>query len=201
MPRRHTAALAAGALILLAATGCTASEQESAPTPSPSKPAKATPSPTPTSAANVEATCDNTATDAFQTLMAEREWVSWRSDVGMGSMFDQFPEGAPNGSLTCTWGADPDLATDNVITLAWAPLDPAIAAATQEHLVSLGYERIEAREGVYLAMPGDTDDPGMAQWLDDDGYGQAYLFTGDDVRWALYRDELAFIKAPHEPVT
>ena len=59
-------------------------------------------------------------------------------------------------------------------------------------LVTEGYQRIDAPEGVYLAMPA-TGGPGDAE-----GFGDSYLFTVDDVRWAMTKADLAYVKAPDE---
>ena len=47
-------------------------------------------------------------------------------------------------------------------------------------------------EGIYLAMPA-TGGPGDAE-----GFGDSYLFTVDDVRWAMTKADLAYVKAPDE---
>lgn len=194
MTRRRSAALAAP-LALLLLTACTAGPETTSKTPTATAPSaafraspSATPTVTPTPA--VEATCENTVTAEHLETMASNGWVSWSTDAG--SPLDAFPSGAPAGHLTCTWGADPDLVTDNVLTLAWAPIDEESAAAAQSSLLGQGYERVEATEGVYLVMRGGP-------WVDADGFSDAYLFTGTDVRWAVVKDLLKLVKAPGEP--
>ncbi|KQZ84536.1 hypothetical protein ASD56_11345 [Microbacterium sp. Root166] len=84
------------------------------------------------------------------------------------------------------------MGTDSVATLAWAPIEPDAAASAQSYLESLGFVRIETPEGVYLAQKGDDG------WADAEGYGVTYLFTDTDVRWAAYKDEVGYVKAPDE---
>ena len=190
-------------LIALCLTGCAAqpsAEPGATPTTTGSPSDPPTPSPTPTltptpTADAVDPTCENTSTDAYHAMMERNEWVSWElpyNGIGGDGNFASFPQGEPPGALDCRWGNDPDLATDNVIDLAWAPIEADAAAAAQAQLEAAGFERIEAPEGVYLAMKGADG------WADEEGYAQTYLFTDDDVRWAMFKDEVAFIKAPDE---
>ena len=83
--------------------------------------------------------------------------------------------------------------TDNVIDLAWSPLAPASAAAAQEALAAEGFQRIDAPEGVYLALK-----PAGGDWVDAEGYGETYLFTDDDVRWGRTKEYVGYVKAPDE---
>ncbi|WP_404433513.1 hypothetical protein LG299_03340 [Microbacterium lacus] len=154
-------------------------------------------SPTPTASATptpeaVEPTCENIATPEYRARAAETEWVSWpmpREGIGHNP-FEVFPDGAPAGSISCRWGEDPDLATDNVVDLAWSPIAPDESTDAQTALEADGYERIDASEGVYLAMRGEQG------WGDSEGFAQSYLFTRDDVRWAMTKAELEFVQAP-----
>ncbi|MGA7148004.1 MAG: hypothetical protein WBX17_05900 [Microbacterium sp.] len=123
--------------------------------------------------------------------MAQLEWVSWSWRDG-ASPFDEFPDGAPDGLVACTWGADPELGTDSVATLAWAPITSDAAAAAQTQLEAQGFDRIETLEGVYLAQKADPS------WADAEGYGSTYLFTDADVRYAMFKDEVGYVKAPDE---
>lgn len=163
-------------------------------TPTASAPPTTTPTPTPTPEA-IEPTCENTSTAQFQQMMAENGWVSWIGRVtGVEwSPFEDFPVDPSDAGIVCTWGKDPDLATDNIITLAWAPIGAAEAAAAQEQLVAEGYERTVAAEGTYVAL---RDQQGSA---DTGGYVDTYLFTDGDVRWGAYKDEVVFVTAPSDP--
>ncbi|SFS07472.1 hypothetical protein SAMN04487846_2242 [Microbacterium sp. cf046] len=163
-----------------------------APSPSATPAASATPSPT---ATTVVATCETTSTDAFRAMMAANGWVSWETQgqlVGPRP-FDGFPNGSPRGALVCRWGADPGLAPDDIIDLAWAPIDPENAVAAMQQLEASGYTRIDAPEGVYLALKDPAGIP-----VDAEGYADTYLFTQRDVRWAVFKAYTASIKSPTE---
>ncbi|MEU1970233.1 hypothetical protein ABZ477_01090 [Microbacterium sp. NPDC019599] len=154
-------------------------------TPAPSETPAPSPTPTPTpSETAAAATCENTSTAEFQAMMAGNGWISWETqDEQIGARpFDSFPGGAPVDQLICRWGESPDIPTDNLIDLAWAPLTGDETLAGQEALVEAGYAREESVEGAWLTIPG----------------GDAYLFTGTDVRWAVTREDIAYIKAPGE---
>ncbi|QIG40359.1 hypothetical protein G5T42_13470 [Microbacterium sp. 4R-513] len=140
-------------------------------------------------------TCETISTAEFQAMMAGNGWVSWETqDQQIGARpFDRFPDGSPAGSIVCRWGAAPEAATDNVIDLAWAHLSSAAAASAQEALAAEGFERIEAPEGVYLAIK-----PGAGDRVDGEGFGETYLFTADDVRWARTKEDVGYVKAPDE---
>ncbi|MBW9110020.1 hypothetical protein JNB63_04360 [Microbacterium trichothecenolyticum] len=43
-----------------------------------------------------------------------------------------------------------------------------------------------------MAQKGETG------WADAEGYGASYLFTAQDGRWAMFKDELKYVKAPDE---
>lgn len=138
-------------------------------------------------------TCGEIITPEFGAMVASNGWIGWNM-VGEAighSPFDDFPGGAPAGQLSCRFGAGPEVATDNVLDLAWAPLsaDAAQAAqAAQDALAAQGYERIDVADGVQWALRSDHN-----EWADEDGWGPTYLFTDTDVRWAAIRDELPYI--------
>jgi hypothetical protein len=137
------------------------------------------------------ADCYAMATEEYLAMAEQNGWVGWDMvgrEIGY-SPFDAFPEGAPAGQLSCRWGAGPEVATDNVLDLAWAPIDEATSERAQTKLAADGFERVVAPEGTYLAMRSDGQG-----WADAEGFGQAYLFTGDDVRWAQVRDQIRFIR-------
>ena len=127
-------------------------------------------------------------------MMTQNGWISWETqDQTIGARpFDRFPDGPPGGQLVCRWGESPDIPTDNIIDLAWSPIEAGAASGAQQTLAGEGYERLEGPEGVYLALPG------VDGWADAEGYGDSYLFTEDDVRWAMTKADLAYVKAPDE---
>lgn len=169
------------------------------PTPTPTATVDSTPTPTPTASPSATseaaaATCENTATTEFLTMMSEQQWQGWtipRDGIGF-TPFDDLPGGPPPGQITCRWGEDPDLATDNVVQHSWSALSAVDVGAWQSELVARGYERIDSAEGVFYAVQGE------AGYSDDEGFGDAYLFTDDDVRWAMFKADVAFVKAPDD---
>jgi hypothetical protein len=190
-------------VLVLVALAPKASEATPEPTPSatstpsakPSPTASASPTPTFTPPATVEATCENTSTDLFRSMMASNGWVSWETqDQQIGARpFEGFPNGTPDGAIVCRWGEGPALATDNVVDLAWSPIDPESAVAAMDKLEEEGFVRLNAPEGIYLAMTGPEG------FTDAEGYGQTYFFGFDDVRWAATKAEVtAYVKAPAE---
>lgn len=187
--------------VVVAVFVATRADEQPVATPTPT--ASDTPSSSPTPDASpsltpapplVEATCETTSTEEFQEMMAQIGWISWETqNAEIGARpFERFPEGAPDGQIVCRWGVSPDLATDDVIDLAWSPIGTEAAASAQAFLLDEGYQRIDAPEGVYFALTG-TDFHSDAE-----GYGETYLFTGDDVRWALTKADVASVKAPDE---
>jgi hypothetical protein len=193
---RRTAALPTIAVLFALTLPACAAPAPATPTPTatPTASASPTPSPTPTAEA-IEPTCENTSTAQFQQMMAENGWISWTGRVpGVDwSPFEDFPTDPSAEGIVCTWGKDPDLATDNIITLAWAPISSVAATAAQEQLRADGYERIDAAEGTYLALVGEEGTP-----VDGEGYHTTYLFTGDDVRWAEFKEYVGFVIAPDD---
>jgi hypothetical protein len=164
-----------------------ASPTPSDPTPSASASTSSpspTPTPTPTATAGAS-TCDSIATDDFRALAADQGWTARDTvadEVG-AKPFENFPGATPEGAIVCRWAEDPTAPSDNVIDLAWTPIDALLTEDAQIGLIDLGYERTEGPDGAQFANPEG---------------GDAYLFTGPDVRWAMSVDELAFVKAPGE---
>jgi hypothetical protein len=191
-----------GALSLSACTATAEPVAETA-TPSVTPPAaspaaRTTASPTPEASPSgasepapaAYTSCDEVITPALHEELDRLGWMGWNmvgQQIGH-SPFDGFPGGAPAGQLSCRFGKGPEVATDNVLDLAWAPIDQTASQAAQEHLADVGFERIVAPEGVQWSVRGE------AGWADADGWGQTFLFTGSDVRWAMIRDELQYLQ-------
>lgn len=184
------------------ALGARSGQPAASPTPAATPTVSPTPSSSPTPSASltplepvVAVTCETISTAGFQAMMAANGWVSWETqDEQIGAApFERFPDGTPDDAVVCRWGESPGLATDNVIDLAWSPLAPASAAAAQEALVAAGFERVDAPEGVYLAIK-----PAGGDRVDAEGYGETYLFTEDDVRWGYTKEYVGYVKAPDE---
>lgn len=197
----HAVLVAAAACLLL--SGCAASPAASSTTPSsasatptatraPSATPSATPTPTPEPKPPLAfVDCYDMITPDYLAEVERLGWVGWNM-VGEAighSPFDEFPSGAPDGQLSCRWGEGPEIATDNVLDLAWAPIDAETAAGVQAHLADQGFEMIEAPEGTYYAVRSDA-----TGWSDSEGFGQSYLFTGTDVRWAQVKEDLSLIR-------
>jgi len=163
--------------------------------PTPTATPTRTPSPTPTIPPPVieepaVPTCENILTDALHTVLQREGLTSWETDKEdiVQWAFGMFPGGIPDGSIFCFVGRGPDVATDNVLVVAWAPLDPEQIVAAEQAVVDAGVsQRVDTPEGTYftIADPQGPDDPG-------------YLFTESDVRWTPTKDDLAYIKAPGE---
>jgi len=190
---------------VLALSACTASPEPAAetaipsPSPSPTTTATVSPSPevsptaTPDVSPVVYTSCDDVITPAFRQTVSDNGWVGWNMvgrEIGH-SPFDRFPEGAPTGQLSCRFGAGPEVATDNVIDLAWAPIDATTAAAAQRALEAEGFQRVDTSDAVQWGMRSDD---GSAK--DDDGWGETYSFSGSEVRWAVVRSQLDLLQPP-----
>lgn len=88
----------------------------------------------------------------------------------------------------CRWGAGPEVATDNIIDLAWARIDPYNAVSAMQHLEETGWARSETDASGATLFTSETSGP-----------GGAFLFTPSDVRWAAYAEYLEYITSPDEP--
>jgi len=201
------AAVAAVAVLIIIAIAFSSQATEAEPTPSPTA---ASPSPTPSPSAtptstpapsvtsdppSAAVTCEDITNAKFDELLRQNTWVVWQTNDEQYSArpFDVFPNGSPEGEVLCRAGKGKEVATDNILDVAWAPIDPENAVAAMQLLEASGYQRIDAPEGVYLAMPGVD-----GGWQDAEGYADAYLFTPDDVRWAAFKSDLKYVKAPDE---
>lgn len=188
---------------LLTLAGCTATPEapnaESAPSATPTPSASPSPTtsmtpdaPAPAGSETVAFTsCDDMITTEWKDAVAQNGWVGWNTvdrQVGIRPL-NGFPGGAPEGQLACRFGVGPDVGTDNVLDLVWAPITTDAANAAQEYLQSQGFERIDVADGVQWSVRA------MDGWGDAEGWGQTYLFTASDVRWVQIRDHLSYIKS------
>lgn len=168
----------------------------SSPTPSATPTTTAPPVRTPTSAPTapppVTTTCEEVSTSVFRAMMSAKGWTSLQTqDEPVGARpFDVFSNGAPYGAIVCRWAADPRSASGDSLDFAWSRIDPENAVAGIQRLGEAGFTRVDAPEGVYLSSTA----PGQA--TDAQGWGQTYLFTPRDVRWAPTRADVAHVKAP-----
>ncbi len=203
--REGLSALAVLLVVCTATVGCVAEQPAaSGPTPTASAPpptrtATPTPSPTPTATLRTPAPtpaepaftdCDQITSDAFATSLDERGWVGWNMlerEIGYNP-FESIASGGLEGQLSCRFGAGPDIGTDNVIDLAWAPMAATDRPAAEQVLLDRGWERVDVNGVEYVsvrATPGTTD----AEWVN------SFLFTDSDVRWAQYQDEHDLIRS------
>lgn len=81
--------------------------------------------------------------------------------------------------LRCVWADYEAQAGDHLQMFAWSPIDPGTATVAQDSLVSQGWIREDAAEGVYV-----TENPQTAIVTDDEGYGMTYLFGDGWVKMA-----------------
>lgn len=138
--------------------------------------------------------CDQMITDDFEVDVVSNGWVGWNmlgQEIGHNP-FEAIAPGGLEGQLSCRWGEGQDVPTDNVLDLGWAPLAGDSMEAAKQTLVAAGFERIQGEEGEFLALSGVES----GQAVDEDGYAEAYLFTGSDVRWAASREYLSYIRPP-----
>jgi hypothetical protein len=197
MSRRLIHAVLGATSITLLLVACTptmqGSEQAAVPTSSLVQPTPDVATTMTSSTPSTPPTCENTATTSYRERAASGGWVSWtlpHSDVG-ASAFDGFPDPLDR-QVTCRWGASPNVATDNILDLGWAAIDAARSIRAQQFLTEQGLIRLEASEGVYLTTPD------QAFMADAEGYGQTYLFTASDVRYALTKEDVSLVKAPED---
>ncbi|MGZ0710541.1 hypothetical protein ACWPKO_19605 (plasmid) [Coraliomargarita sp. W4R53] len=148
--------------------------------------ATTTPIPTPSATPDVMpvvVSCDTISTEEFRAMMNESGFVSWETtNQQIGARpFASFPSGEPEGQLVCRWGEGEDIATDNVIDLAWAPMPASDQSSAQNYLVAEGYTLSTTDEGAVYANAVN---------------GDGYLFTTTDVRWAPQVDYLQYTQSP-----
>lgn len=189
-----TVAIAVGAAVIAGLIVWFAVPQpaaEAAPTPTPSITATDEPEPSPTPEPEPEptpepvaATCENIMTAGWLAQMQLQGWtVSETTGDEIGAApFDAFPGGPPTDQIVCRWAETPGAATDNVFDFARGTLSADAAAEAQDALVSGGYVRENTDAGVVIMGTAEGDD--------------AYLFVGDEVRWAHTLEELGFITVP-----
>ncbi|GAA1991776.1 hypothetical protein [Microbacterium pumilum] len=174
------------------ATACTSAppsgpqvSESTAPTPS-------TPAPDPSGEpsddpdASAEPTCDT---------MIPAETVADFASVGWTARADPFYIGEtelPEG-LQCIWADFEGPAGDHLQLFGWAPVEPDVASEAQDNLVSQGWVRESAVEGVYI-----TESPETSIATDADGYGMTYLFGDGWVKIADTKQGLLLVEWPRD---
>lgn len=187
-----------GAILLISAsaalaTACSSPSEPASTPPSTTKPSDppsgaATPDAEPTTSATPEPVGDPTCATIIPTSIIEDF-----TELGWTVRVDAFRIGAtevPDG-VQCTWG-DFSVASDQVQSFGWAPIDEKDAVAAQKELRNTGWVR-EAGDNdeVYY-----TQDPKTVAVGDDDGYGLTYLFGDGWVEFADTKQSLLLIDWP-----
>ncbi|WES65131.1 hypothetical protein P0L94_03430 [Microbacter sp. GSS18] len=90
--------------------------------------------------------------------------------------------------LRCVWADYEAQAGDHLQMFGWSPIDPGTATVAQDSLVTQGWLREDAAEGVYI-----TENPQTAIVTDDEGYGMTYLFGDGWVKMADTKQGLVLI--------
>lgn len=198
MPARRALIGVACVTVAVILSGCATPAPDPSPPPaetgaavSPAPPATPTPEPTVDEPEPLD--CEDIVTEEYRAMVTGNGWVGWDmigDEIGHNP-FAALAVGDLPGQLSCRWGAGPDVPTDNVLDLAWAPIDAEKAETAQGTLEERGWQRLPAETGVYLVAVAPLSEGG-----DEDGFGAVYHFTGRDVRWAQTRDHLAYLGAP-----
>lgn len=156
--------------------------ETSAGTPAPPAPE---PSPTPTAdASDDDPTCE---TLIGADVVADFESIGWSSQAEKLYLGDvELAHG-----IQCVWADFEGPAGDHLQMFGWAPITDEQAAESQAMLVSQGWIREDAEEGVYITEPKETT---IA--VDDEGYGMTYLFATGWVKLADTKQGLLLIEWP-----
>lgn len=186
-----------GAALVLAltaafATACTSTppsgpqvSESSAPTPS-------TPAPDPSGepsddpGASAEPTCDTIIPAETVADFASVGWTARADPFYIGET--ELPEG-----LQCIWADFEGPAGDHLQLFGWAPIEPDAASEAQDNLVSQGWVRESAVEGIYI-----TESPETSIATDADGYGMTYLFSDGWVKIADTKQGLLLVEWPRD---
>ncbi|HKT57365.1 MAG TPA: hypothetical protein VJR25_11390 [Microbacterium sp.] len=163
-----------GAAIILA--GCTGTPAPKAPSPTSSPTASASTSPTP-----VALTCENMIPAATVTAFRAAHWTATRGPLYVGDV-------RIDRGLQCTWGG---ASGEGGEIFGRGPIDQATAKDAEQQLLSQGWRRIDAPEGVYITAGKD-----MILNPDDEGYGMTYLFSDGWVKVASTKQGILLIADP-----
>ena len=182
------AALTLSAIVLTACATTPDAPEETRPAATPSKTADADPdggaTPEPTAAA--DPTCD---TLIRETVVADFESLGWTSQ--QSPLYIAGKE-VPGG-LQCMWADFEGPAGDHGQMFGWAPLSETDAAEMQQELLTQGWVREEASDGVYI-----TESPETTISTDENGYGITYHFTVGYVTVADTKQGLLLIEWPKD---
>ncbi len=164
---------------------------EASPAPSESVSTAPTPSATATEPAPEasaepvgDPTCESIIPEATVTELGAVGWTVRADSLYVGAL--EVPEG-----IQCVWADFAGPAGDHLLIFGWGPIDDAQAAASQDELVSQGWVREEAEDGVYI-----TENPETTIATDSDGYGMTYFFGDGWVKLADTKQGLLLITWP-----
>ena len=171
MTRPRTARFALLAIIAastLVATGCAGSpDSGEAATSAPASAAPAspatTPEPTETTATVAAASCENIISPSALDSFEAEGWTVEEEQMTVAAV--TLADG-----ISCTW-TNAEQAGGNILIFGWSPITAEQAAQAEQSLESDGWTSESTDEGLMV-----TIDPNMAITVDDDGFGETYLF-------------------------
>jgi hypothetical protein len=178
------------AATLMLATGCAGangSAPEATETPGPA-PAATSPSPTPLETPTeqppaADPTCDTIIPANVVTEFEGAGWSARAEPFRIG-------ETTLSDGVHCVWG-DFSVATDHVQIFGWAPITASEAAEAQDELISNGWRREQAPDGVLITESSNT-----TVATDEEGYGLTYLFGDGWVKHADTKQGLLLVVWP-----
>lgn len=189
-PPRHRigAALVLALTVSALATACAA---QTPPAAQPTETIASTPTtsaPEPSATPTVEAAGDPTC----ETLIGPDVVADFES-IGWSSQAEKFYLGEVElvDGIQCVWADFAGPAGDHLQLFGWAEVTDEQAAEAQATLVSQGWVREQAEEGVYITEPKETT---IA--VDEEGYGMTYLFAAGTVKLADTKQGLLLIEWP-----
>lgn len=177
------------ALSALTMTACASSEP---PAPDETTTATTPAAPTPESSATTEPEPASSEDPTCETLISEsvvadfeaNGWSARAEPLYIGSF--EVPDG-----LRCVWANFDSPGGEHGIMFGWAEIEADDATDAQNELVSQGWVREEAAEGVYI-----TESPETAITTDENGYGMTYLFGAGTVKFADTKQGILLIEWP-----
>jgi len=178
------------ALTLLFVSACAPSPEQPDPQTTEAAPTPTTPAPEPSSTPDPEpADADDPTCETLigEAVIADFESYGWtvRAEPFYIGGFE-----VPGG-LRCVWADFEGLAGDHGQMFGWAEISESDASQSQDELVSQGWIREDAAEGVYI-----TESPDTAIAVDENGFGMTYLFGDGWVTFADTKQGLLLIEWP-----
>lgn len=123
--------------------------------------------------------CDTLIPQSLVDQYTEMGWSSQKSEI--------YAADAPlAGSIMCTWGDYAKASSDAVQMYGWGIIDDATATAMQQALVDQGWDKETDGARVYITTDRSTD-------IDDDGYGNTYVFYNGTVTYADTKQALLLV--------